>query len=187
MNHYTRRDAALAENLVNTHDVTLPEPEYLRGPTDLDRFLSERGLLPEGCSVTREDLRAVRALRDPIRTVFEAKDGLVAARALNGLLEGATLAPLAETRPDDSWHLGLRVSRDLPLPKRVAVEAALGLVEALGRRGLDRLRACAADPCRDVFVDTSRNGSRRYCGPGCANRHNVASFRSRRRAAGEGG
>lgn len=185
MNHYAQRGASLAEDLVNTHDVTLPEPEHLRGPADLDRFLSERGLLlPEGRSATPEDLRAVRGLRAPLRAVFEARDEAVAAGALNGLLEGAALAPTAETG-SGSWRLGLRVSRDLPLPRRVAVEAALGLVGALERLGLDRLRACAADPCRDVFVDTSRNGSRRYCGPGCANRHNVAAFRGRRRAAGE--
>lgn len=182
MNHYTRRDATLAEDLVNTYDGTLPEPEHLREPADLDRFLSEHGLLSEGYSVKQEDLETVRALRTPLRTVFETRDKLVAVRALNGLLEGVPVAPTAEASSGDSWYLGLRVPGGVPLVKRVATEASLGLVETLERRGLDRLRSCAADPCRDVFVDTSRNGSRRYCGSGCANRHNVAAFRNRRRS-----
>ncbi|MEO3867710.1 CGNR zinc finger domain-containing protein [Nonomuraea sp. B12E4] len=36
--------------------------------------------------------------------------------------------------------------------------------------------------CQVVYVDTSRNGRRRFCSPGCANRVNVAAHRARRHA-----
>ncbi|MFE5025688.1 CGNR zinc finger domain-containing protein [Streptomyces sp. NPDC056656] len=38
-----------------------------------------------------------------------------------------------------------------------------------------------------MFVDTSKAGRRRYCAPEvCGNRRNVANYRARRPAGGEG-
>ena len=48
---------------------------------------------------------------------------------------------------------------------------------------LARLLVCAADDCDDVVVDLSKNRSRRFCGLTCANRVNVAAYRSRRSAS----
>nr|MBA2307838.1 CGNR zinc finger domain-containing protein [Pseudonocardiales bacterium] len=39
---------------------------------------------------------------------------------------------------------------------------------------------CAAEDCRDVLVDLSKNHSRRFCGTSCANRTNVAAYRARK-------
>ena len=62
------------------------------------------------------------------------------------------------------------------------------LALCLRDHGLERLRVCAASGCQRVFVDTSRNRSRRYCNPDiCGNRTNVAAFRARQRAAGASG
>jgi predicted RNA-binding Zn ribbon-like protein len=46
-----------------------------------------------------------------------------------------------------------------------------------------RLGRCAADRCDIVFVDTSRNGRRRFCSTTCATRTYVADHRARARAA----
>lgn len=44
------------------------------------------------------------------------------------------------------------------------------------------LRACAAADCAVLFLDTTRNGSRRWCSRnGCGNRERVRQFRERRR------
>ena len=55
-------------------------------------------------------------------------------------------------------------------------------------RGLRREPAgarCASPTCRDVFVDLSRNRSRRYCDSRtCGNRLHVAAYRARRSQAG---
>jgi predicted RNA-binding Zn ribbon-like protein len=46
---------------------------------------------------------------------------------------------------------------------------------------------CAADDCDNVHVDLSKNRSRRFCGTLCANRTNVAAYRTRHAArAGTG-
>jgi len=49
--------------------------------------------------------------------------------------------------------------------------------------GWTRLGLCAAEDCQDVFVDTSRNSSRRFCSETCASRAGVAAYRSRQRGA----
>jgi predicted RNA-binding Zn ribbon-like protein len=62
----------------------------------------------------------------------------------------------------------------------VAVAAA-ALLES---RDLGRLRMCAADGCGWLFLDRSRNGSRRWCSSDdCGNRVRVRRFRTRRRGS----
>lgn len=47
-----------------------------------------------------------------------------------------------------------------------------------------RIRECAADDCGWIFLDTSRNRSRRWCSmTSCGNRAKVQQFRQRQRAA----
>ncbi|HEV2109643.1 MAG TPA: CGNR zinc finger domain-containing protein [Thermomicrobiales bacterium] len=173
---------SLAEALINTYDITLDSPELLPTPRDLAAFLSARGLLPEGVSVSEDDLAEVRALRADLRVIFEAGDEAVAVSILNGLLAAAPVSLRLERDEEGSWRVEPRPADELPLARRVTVEATLGLADAVEAYGFERLRVCDADPCRDVFLDTSRNRSRRYCGQKCANRHNVAAFRQRQRS-----
>jgi predicted RNA-binding Zn ribbon-like protein len=42
--------------------------------------------------------------------------------------------------------------------------------------------AAPAETCPDVYVDTSRNASRRYCSDTCASRATVAAYRARQKA-----
>ncbi|WP_442935091.1 CGNR zinc finger domain-containing protein [Micromonospora sp. CPCC 206061] len=44
-----------------------------------------------------------------------------------------------------------------------------------------RLGQCQAHGCEAVYVDTTRNASRRYCNASCTARAKVATYRSRRR------
>ncbi|MPZ28052.1 MAG: hypothetical protein GEV12_16990 [Micromonosporaceae bacterium] len=50
----------------------------------------------------------------------------------------------------------------------------------------DRLGTCGADDCDRVFLDGSKNGSRRFCSITCQNRVKAAAFRRRRAAGGAG-
>ena len=58
----------------------------------------------------------------------------------------------------------------------------MGLTMAFLDLGPERFGTCASEGCSGVFIDTSRNRSRRYCSDRCATRENVAALRSRRRA-----
>ena len=57
----------------------------------------------------------------------------------------------------------------------------MAMVDVLRMGELDRLRVCAADDCADVYVDGSKNRSRRFCSTRCSNRTNTAAFRERAR------
>jgi predicted RNA-binding Zn ribbon-like protein len=58
----------------------------------------------------------------------------------------------------------------------------MGLAMALLDLGADRFGSCVDPRCRGVFIDTSRNRSRRYCSDRCASRANVAAHRERQRS-----
>jgi predicted RNA-binding Zn ribbon-like protein len=181
MSHYQEFDL-LAEKIVNTRDTTQAEPEYLCAPADLARYLRSWNI-PLAQEPTAHDLSEVLVLRGHLRSVFEAGDMATAVGILNELLQGIRARPHIRLMPDRRIKLELDVGEDQPLARRLAGEAALGLSAALEQYGIERLHVCSATPCTDVFIDTSRNHTRRYCCEQCANRHNVAAHRRRQRIA----
>ena len=124
------------------------------------------------------ELAEVQALRPVLRRLWELDaDGV--AGLVNQLLRAAGALP--QLVAHDGWPYHLHATPpQAPLADRMAVEAAMAGVDAVRQGELGRLRTCEADPCGNVFVDLSKNQSRRYCGPACANRVNVAAFRARR-------
>ena len=176
---------AFAVDLANTWDVWFDNPEKLREPTALDAFLRDHGLATDG-PATEEQLASVRALREEVRSVFQSESAHGAVQRLTGILRGVTVQPEVELSADAAEGIALRYAAvpGASLDDRLRVLAGLGMATALQRWGADRLRSCAADRCEDVFVDTSRNGRRRYCGVRCQNRVNVAAMRQRTSGAG---
>jgi predicted RNA-binding Zn ribbon-like protein len=164
--------------------VELINSEYDGGLDDLaglDAFVAEWGWTGSRRR-THAELAAVQALRPRLRQVwFEDKDGAVA--IVNRLLREASALPQLVKHDDWDYHLHA-TSPDQPLADRMAVEAAMALVDVIRTDELDRLRVCAADDCDDVLVDLSKNRSRRFCDKGCGNRANVAAYRARLRASG---
>ncbi len=60
-------------------------------------------------------------------------------------------------------------------------EFATALALIVDGYGAERFGRCSADRCDAVYVDLTRNGSRRYCGPACTARAKSAAYRSRLR------
>jgi predicted RNA-binding Zn ribbon-like protein len=58
----------------------------------------------------------------------------------------------------------------------------MAFADVIRTQQLERLRLCAADDCDSVHVDLSKNRSRRFCSTLCANRTNVAAYRTRHAA-----
>ncbi len=182
MSYYNPETGLLAERIANTRDTTLAEPEYLRTPGDLARYVRSWNI-PLADEPGEQDLAEVLVLRDRLQSVFETHDTAAAVRVLDDLLEGVPVRPHARLLPEGAIQLELVVTGELPLARRLGAEAALGLCAALEQYGIERLHVCSAAPCTEVFVDTSRNHTRRYCCEQCANRHNVAAFRKRQSKA----
>ncbi|MDQ4024990.1 MAG: CGNR zinc finger domain-containing protein [Actinomycetota bacterium] len=173
--HYTDPGVGVAVNLVNSLG-SFSGHENLRTTEDVRALFEAQGLDGYG-EVKETDLEALRALRAPLRAIFEAPDEKEAARRINELLARSGAAPQM-TDHDGHWHLHFAAD-DSPLADRIAAVAAMGLATVVVRWGWERLGVCGADECADVFVDTSRNRSRRYCDPSCSTRMNVAAFRAR--------
>jgi predicted RNA-binding Zn ribbon-like protein len=127
------------------------------------------------------ELDAVRRLRARLERLWDA-DKDEAAEIVNALLRETNALP--QLVKHDHWDYHLHATPpDAPLADRMAVEAAMAFTDVIRSGQLDRLRRCAAAHCDDVHIDLSKNRSRRFCGVSCANRTNVAAYRTRRAAA----
>ena len=168
---------ALAVELVNTWDELEDPPELLVEIDVLRRLFRRHGSEREALQVRERDLDGARVLRERLRAAFEVEDEGRAVGLLNGILLGSEAKPQLE-RVDESWRL-----RWLGAPLDVlASTAATSLLEAIRDDGWERFGICAAAPCCCVFVDRSRNRSRRYCSTLCADRVAQAAYRRRRRS-----
>ncbi|WP_335977248.1 CGNR zinc finger domain-containing protein [Streptomyces sp. CA2R106] len=179
--------ADYAVRLVNTE-----EPR--RGTDTLTSTDAVRDLLGSNSQllgrVTESDVARLRAVRTRLRGVFEAADAQEEVRAvdvLNALMlefpvspqvSGHTLVNEETGRPD--WHLHL-ADHAANAAAAYSASACMGLAVQVTSLGVDRLGICEASPCRNAYVDTSTNRSRRYCSDRCATRANVAAYRARKR------
>jgi predicted RNA-binding Zn ribbon-like protein len=175
----------LAIRLVNTSGAGPADRDTLSDLDGLRRFLGEENATWM-TRATEEDLLRLRALRARLRPVFEdaaAGDDRAAVAQLNALLAEAVIRPQITDHDGEDWHLHIFDGARDPWEGYTAA-AVMGLAVLLTEAGVDRLGVCRGAPCRNVFVDTSTNKSRRYCSDRCATRANVAAYRARRRAAG---
>ena len=161
--------ADLAVVLVNTdtpEEDRLGDLEALRALLTLGPHLNGR--------VGRPDLDAMRELRADLRAIFEsvaAGDDCGATERLNALLLQHPVHPQISGHDGQRWHLHITESGSVP--DRYAAGAAMGLAVYISAEGLDRLAICESAPCRNVFIDTSSNRSRRHCSDRCAGRAGV--------------
>ncbi|GAA3180676.1 MULTISPECIES: CGNR zinc finger domain-containing protein [Streptomyces] len=179
-----------AVRLVNTE-----EPE--RGSDSLTSVEAVRALFGPAQQIARRatesDVTRLRTVRGRLRTVFEsAADGdeVRAVDLLNALMMEFPVSPQisghelrdADGRPD--WHLHI-ADHAANATAGYTATACMGLAFHLTELGVDRLGVCEARPCRNVYLDTSTNRSRRYCSDRCATRANVAAYRARKRLESE--
>ncbi|MER6213276.1 CGNR zinc finger domain-containing protein [Streptomyces sp. NPDC001272] len=143
--------------------------------------------------VTDTDVTRFRNVRARLRAVFEAADSgddVLAVDLLNSLLMEFPVSPQVsghdlvgpDGRPD--WHMHL-ADHPSNASAGYAATASFGLAFHLTAHGPDRLGLCQAPPCRNAYLDTSTNRSRRYCSDRCATRANVAAYRARKRLEAE--
>ncbi len=174
--HDTEIALAGAAALVNTQQ---RQQDELVDLASLDAFVQRWGWTGSRRGDAAE-LAAVRRLRPRLRRLWELdEDGVVA--LVNEMLQEARALPQLVAHDDWGYHLHATPAH-APLADRMAVEAAMAVVDVVRLQALDRLSTCSADDCDDVLVDLTKNRSRRYCSTSCANRINVAAFRARRAA-----
>ncbi|KJK59812.1 CGNR zinc finger domain-containing protein [Saccharothrix sp. ST-888] len=158
--------------------------------TSVDAVRALFGAPSRAASLADEsDLPRLRGVRVRLRGVFESAaegDQVRAVDLLNSLMVEYPVSPLVSGHDDlneagqPRWHLHLADNAPTAAANFTAV-ACMGLAIHLTELGVDRLGICQATPCRNAYLDTSTNRSRRYCSDRCATRANVAAYRARKR------
>lgn len=168
-----------AAALVNTLGDAGPEgADRLVTQADLDAFLSD---FPYTGAIRHDEaeLAALRDVRPRLRGLWEV-DREAAVPLVNAMLRDGRALPQLVRHDGHDWHIHATDAGD-PLAVRILVETAMAFVEVIRSDMYDRVRVCGADDCRGVYIDFSKNGSKRYCDTGnCGNRMNVNAYRRRR-------
>ncbi|HWN33719.1 MAG TPA: CGNR zinc finger domain-containing protein [Pseudonocardia sp.] len=137
-----------------------------------------RDLVPDGAEVAK-----LRGYTDRMYAMFravEAGDTDAACAIVNEVMADTLAAPVLSRHGDQPWHLHFHAP-DASWARGWAASMATALAIVLGNPMFDRLGVCSAPQCDRVFVDTSRNGAKRFCSTACQNRVKAAAFRARRR------
>jgi predicted RNA-binding Zn ribbon-like protein len=153
--------------------------EMLHSPQRLRIVLAELDLVSPAAPVSEDDLRRALELREALRALALANNGIPAVPDAEHLVEQAA-----------AGALGIRFVDGIPrwVGTERGVAGALatlaGIVaEAAAAGTWPRFKACPAEACGWVFYDRSRNRSGRWCDSTvCGNRAKTRAYRRRRRA-----
>jgi hypothetical protein len=136
-------------------------------------------------SVTKPDIDAGQVAElsvwiGRIRPLFGEPDVDRQIALVNELLTDAATGVQVSRHDGSDPHLHY-ITQTVGTVPRVRATTAGGLAIAICGAGGHRLGRCGRTGCGAAYVDTSRNGRRRFCSVACANRVNVAAHRARAR------
>jgi len=186
-------------NTIHTFDLPDPQDEW-RSAADLIAWAGRAGALSRAeCDVLRRAtaggaraagrllLRRARALRRLVYGIFAgiAATGHPPRRALGRF--NAVFAEVMRRTEIGRGSGGYAVVPVAGLDPWTKLSSAIvrAAAQLLTSPGVRRVRQCGDAYCSWLFVDTSRNGSRRWCSMQlCGNRARVRAFRRRQVATG---
>jgi predicted RNA-binding Zn ribbon-like protein len=180
---------AVAVGLVNTltpgeahgHSYAVPEgPDLCDAATGVLRAAS-----PGTRQLSGPEAVQLRDLAAELRAVFAgvaSGDVDAAAHRVNELIAATGAHPWLNRHDGEPWHLHFHGAED-SLVTGWGAGCATGLAVVLGSDLHGRIGVCTAPRCDRVYVDTSRNGTRRFCSTTCQNRVKTAAFRARQAQA----
>ena len=176
---------AMAVRLVNTLTAGESRGQGYAPPDgpDLARAATAvlRAVSPNTDDLSQREATQLAEFAQAFRAVFAAVasgDLDAAAHLVNRLLAVTGAHPWLDRHDGEPWHLHFQGAQDSAVTGWAA-GCATGLAVVLGSDLHSRLGVCTAPHCDRVYVDTSRNGTRRFCSTSCQNRVKTAAFRAR--------
>ena len=173
---------SVVEEFINTVDLR-PYREELGTPAALEAWLRQRGLLAgDGGEAGEDDLRRALGLREALRRLALANGG--------GTVYPVDLAALNAAAQESGLRVRFHAGGVRIEPEAGGVVGALGRLVAIVQGAMadgswERLKACAADDCRWVFYDHSKNAARSWCSMrSCGNRAKAQAYRKRKSGSG---
>jgi predicted RNA-binding Zn ribbon-like protein len=173
-------DLGLVQSFINTSwDLDNDGEERLQSPSELARWLAQRGLLDPEAKLKAADLRRALEFREGLRALLFANNGADPDReAIDRLNEALGRTALTVSFDADATPELRSKGRDL--------DAALGsLAGIVAVARIDgswvRLKACRGVHCGWAFYDHSRNRSGSWCSMAvCGSRTKAREYRRRR-------
>jgi predicted RNA-binding Zn ribbon-like protein len=181
---YTDRVVGSAVTLVNALTPGQDGGRPVELGDDPAAEIAQRCLAIIGRPVSTAEAAELAELAGRLRPVFEAAEAGrpdTVAALVNALLRDYRATPELSRHDGEPWHLHYH-SAVAGLATEWGAGCAVGLAVVLDSQATGRLGVCRAGCCDRVFVDVSRNASRRFCSEACLNRTKVAAFRARARA-----
>jgi predicted RNA-binding Zn ribbon-like protein len=167
-NPYGGTAAQLAAALVNAGPAATPDT--------VNDVLSTYDYQPAN-DVDPAQARELTRWADRLRGVFVESDVTRRVQLVNELLADVAAPPYISQHDGRAPHFHY-AEHDAPLVHRIKAYTAGGLAHALCDDP-HRIGRCDRPDCGTVFIDTSRNGRRRFCTTRCANQVRVADHRRR--------
>lgn len=184
-------------NTASDHSGHAAEDDLAPGYVNLVSWCAQSGVLDDDDA--RRLLRA--AAKDPREAAAVRKRAAALRTALyevvRALMNGASPAPEALDTFNREHHHALAFGdfvaegprlawrwQDGPSLDRMLWPICHSAAQLLGGDDGASVRQCAAPACQNLFLDASKNGSRRYCSPAtCGTADRVRRFRERRKSS----
>lgn len=179
-------DQAIWTDLLNSdwhdHRGTGARKDRLEDPEWLEKYLSRWGLDLRGVDGERARV-GFRGLRESMRAIV---DRLVARKKvpaadwarLNTYLKRVPFVRRIQAKNSGPELIEAPVGDKLDI---ALARVAASFAGSIAREDLSRLKICENKDCLWVFMDASRNRSRRWCEDTCGNLMKVRRFRERHR------
>ncbi len=182
-----------AINFINTIDWRGRDPstDYIHDYADLVNWASYAGLLTQ----TRANELKKKAEELPEKATKAYEEAIrfreASYRILNKISNGQGIDPVDKELLNDEMrsmfdHIELNLNtKKLELQDTLELNSLLRLmvkdmVELLTSDELDRVKRCNSDECGWIFIDTSKNNSRKWCRMrGCGNREKARRYYQR--------
>ena len=123
--------------------------------------------------------RRLVALAHDLRAAVIAPEPAQIAEQINTLIRHYGARPYLVEDVGQPFHLHFHGAGETVV-ESLGGEFAAALALIVDGYSAQRLGQCRAKNCDAVYVDTTRNGSRRYCSTSCTARATTAAYRSRR-------
>lgn len=141
------------------------------------------GMTMDFTPASATDHAATRLVVDDWLAIVDAGTDAERAALLNAQMAEVAAYPRLTDHDGEGWHLHYRDDGQ-SLAHVLRAVFCVGTALHLTTRGMHRLRRCEAgqapgDPCTNVVVDVTRNGTQRYCSVRCANRAAVRRHRAK--------
>ena len=170
--------------------------EHLSLYGDLLSWAETRGVIPhaEARRLQRDAVRQPAVARDALADALTLREAVyrMLSAAASGRPPGAADLAIVNThveacfsgarlqRASDRFELAFAPSAQSRLTAPILEPVVRAAVDLLTSDALARVRLCGDASCAWLFLDTTRNGTRRWCDmKECGNRNKVRRFRNR--------